>query len=209
MVEAIGLLAAACILSASIPQIVAVLRHGAHGVSVASWSLLLATNLVWTAVGLAIGSLSTVVGNIAGVVAFSILVAVLLYADTRAWWAAALVIPAGAAVFLLARALPLPATEAAGIVLGVSLALPQLRLSWRSWRHGEESDVALGAWALILLGQVLWLLYGVLAGQFAIVLVNAVAGGVSVAILAIELRLRRRERHSRGVGNAAQSPQPG
>jgi cytochrome b subunit of formate dehydrogenase len=50
----------------------------------------------------------------------------------------------------------------------------------------------LGAWGLLLTGQVLWLTYGVATAEWAIVIVNIVAAASSTAILIVESRNRRR-----------------
>lgn len=194
MTELLGLVAATCILAASIPQVIALVRHGGHGVSLGSWSLLLATSLVWTAYGLRIGSPSTVVGNIAGAAAFSIVVALLLRNRSGTWWTAGLILPAGTAAFVAALFAPLGLTAVVAVVFGFSLALPQLLASWRSWRTHDPSEVALGSWVLLLTGQLLWLLYGVLEAEWAIAIVNVGAASASTGILILESRNRARSR---------------
>lgn len=146
MIELVGLLAAACILSASVPQVIALVRHGAEGVSLGSWSLLLATSTVWAAYGFRIESPSTVAGNIGGAVAFTVVVALLLRARTGSAAAPVLIAPALAAVFAAAWWAPLGVTAVVAVGLGFSLAVPQLLASVRSWRAARESEVALGAW---------------------------------------------------------------
>ena len=190
MIEIVGFLAAACILTASVPQVLALLRHGAEGVSLGSWSLLLSTSLVWAAVGVRIESPSTVVGNIAGMFAFSLVVALLVRSVTGRWWAAAGIAPVGLAVFALAMFAPLPVTSVVGVVLGLTLGVPQLRESFATWRTHAHSEVALGAWRLLFAGQLLWLVYGLVTREWAIVVVNIGAAAASLSILMLETRAR-------------------
>ncbi|MCB9412619.1 MAG: hypothetical protein H6525_07210 [Actinobacteria bacterium] len=186
MIEIIGFVAAACILAASIPQIVELVSHGAHGVSLGSWGLLLATSLVWTAVGFRIESASVIVGNVAGVVAFSIVVVLLVHNLTGRWVATAAVAPVGLVVFGLAMALPLSVTSVIAVLLGLALALPQVRQSYGTLRRGGTSEVARGAWLLLLTGQLLWLGYGLLAAEWSIVIVNVGAASASATVLVLE-----------------------
>lgn len=191
--EILGLTGAALILCSALPQLRSLLHHSGEGVSVLSWSLLLVNSLVWTSYGLSIGSLSTVAGNVGGAVAFFTVVVSLLYKRTSGWWVPALVLPASALVFGLASSLPTAVVGVLGVILGVSLALPQLLLSYRTLAARLPSSVALGSWVLILAGQVLWLIYGLITGELAIIAVNVLAGMVSAAVLYLETRHRERD----------------
>lgn len=188
--EILGLVAAALILCSALPQLRSLLHHTGEGVSVLSWSLLLVNSLVWTSYGISIGSLSTVLGNVGGAIAFFTVVVSLLYKRTSGWWIPALVLPGSALVFGLAATLPTAVVGVLGVVLGVSLALPQLLLSYRTLAARLPSSVALGSWVLILAGQVLWLAYGLITGEAAIIAVNVLAGSVSAAVLYLETRHR-------------------
>jgi uncharacterized protein with PQ loop repeat len=190
VIEIVGFLAASLILVASIPQVLALLRHGAEGVSLGSWSLLLATSLVWAAVGVRIESPSTVVGNVAGMFAFSLVVALLVRSATGRWWPAGGIAPAGLAVFAVAMFAPLAVTSVVGVLFGLTLGVPQLRESFVMWRNSAHSEVALGAWRLLFAGQVLWLVYGLATRELAIVVVNIGAACASAAILMLETRAR-------------------
>ncbi len=203
MIEILGFVAAACVLAASIPQIVVLLRHGAQGVSLGSWSLLLATSLVWTAVGFRIDSASVIGGNVAGVLAFSVVVALLLRNISGRWLTAVAIAPAGLVVFAAAMLAPLAVTQVTAVLLGLSLALPQARESYATWRAAEQSEVAQGAWRLLFTGQLLWLLYGLLAAEWAIVIVNIGAASASAAVLVLESRIQSR---TAGVASASKAP---
>ncbi|MDQ1247861.1 MAG: hypothetical protein QG597_2233 [Actinomycetota bacterium] len=191
MIEIVGLVAAACILAASIPQVVALIKHGGQGVSLGSWSLLLATSLVWCAYGVRIESPSTVIGNAAGVVAFGVVVGMLLRNRLGTWWPVAAMVPAAVALGVAAWLAPLGLTAVAAVLLGFTLALPQLVESYGTWRRRDLSEVALGAWRLLFTGQLLWLVYGVIESEWAIVIVNVAAATASAGVLLLETRNRR------------------
>jgi len=190
--ELIGLLAAALILASAVPQFRELSHSGAEGVSLLSWLLLLGTTTVWLAYGFKIGSLSTVVGNAGGMTAFAILVSRLLFVRTRRLFVALAVVPGVVIGLALAFVLPTAVAGAIGVVLGISLAMPQLFSSIHTWRHDESSAVALGSWMFLFSGQVLWLIYGVIAVQPAIVVVNATAALIGATVLMLEVRIRSR-----------------
>lgn len=197
MIEIVGFVAAGCILAASIPQVIALVKHGGHGVSLGSWSLLLATSLVWCAYGIRIGSPSTVIGNAAGVVAFAVVVGLLVRNRTGAWWPVVGLAPAAVVLFAAASMAPLAVTAVLAVLLGFTLALPQLVESYGTFRRRDASEVALGAWRLLLAGQLLWLLYGLVRSEWAIVIVNVAAAAASTGILLLESRNRMAVGHAR------------
>jgi uncharacterized protein with PQ loop repeat len=192
--EILGLVAASCILASAFPQLRRLLRAPGDGVSVTSWALLLACNVVWLSYGVSIGSASVIVGNLAGALAFAAVVVTLLFQRSRSLLQPALVIPAAVALFVATNTLPTGVAGAVGVILGISLALPQLLVSYRSSRHRTPSTVAIGSWLLIFAGQVLWLGYGLLESQLAIIVVNIVAATISAAVLTLEIGHRRRRR---------------
>ncbi len=190
--EILGLVAASCILASAFPQLRTLVRHTGEGVSITSWSLLLACNVVWLSYGISIGSASVIIGNLAGATAFAAVVATLLFKRSRHFLQPALVIPAAVVLFIATDAMPTAIAGGLGVVLGISLAVPQLLVSYQSWRQRTQSTVATGSWLLILAGQVLWLGYGLIESDLAITVVNVVAATISGWVLAFETANRRR-----------------
>lgn len=184
LLELLGLIAATLILVASWPQLRDVLRSGSQGVSLGSWVLFLSAGVVWGTYGWKIGSPSTVIGNIAGALAFSVLV----YAITAGRYSrttALVAVPVGVLTLLaLAIALPTALLGALGVAIGFTLAAPQLVVSWRT--RGMPSTVSRAAWTMVAVGQALWLTYGILLPDLAITVVNVVALSASVAVLVLE-----------------------
>jgi MtN3 and saliva related transmembrane protein len=58
----------------------------------------------------------------------------------------------------------------------------------KAWRSRSTRDVSTGMFALLLTGNSLWLVYGVLIGDLPIVVANLVTLGLVVTILALKLR---------------------
>lgn len=194
MLEILGLTAAACITIAGFPQIVAVLRGGAAGVSLGTWCLLAACSAVWLGYGIGVGKLSVVVGNVASLLPQTVLVVMLVKERVGSWPRAFLVVPGIAALTAAAAWLPVAVAGWTGVALGVSLAVPQLRESWDTWRTGSQSNVALGSWCLVAAGQALWLAYGIGTWDIPIIAVNCVAGASSLTVLSLEIRAGAKRR---------------
>lgn len=201
LIELIGLLAGALILSATLPQLREAITNGAEGVSIGSWALFLACSAVWFGYGVQIGSPATIAANAAGVLAFGVLVIALLRLRGQRGAATLVAIPA-AVVALAATALvaPAPLVGAAGVLLGFGLAVPQLVVSWRG--RNEPSQVSVLSWAMVLAGQSLWLLYGLLLPDAAIIAVNIVTLSTGSAVLALAWR----SHHRHGADGLAAAP---
>lgn len=73
---------------------------------------------------------------------------------------------------------------AAGCVTVVSF-IPQVI---RVWRTRQTRDLSLGAFALLISGAMLWLLYGILTQDVPVIATNAVVGILVGAILIAKLR---------------------
>jgi MtN3 and saliva related transmembrane protein len=85
-----------------------------------------------------------------------------------------------------------------GVLMGIAPLL-QIR---RMLRERSSRDVSLGYFMILLAGFLLWISYGVAAGNLVLVIPNSVALLVGVALVMVVLRLRRRSADNR-------SPQPG
>ena len=103
-----GLLAASLLMAASAPQLLAVLRGDGHGVSLLTWILFLASGTVWLVFGIKLESLALIVGNVAGVLAYLLLVAAIVWKRWRRAWLSALVVPLVGVATLPRQVLKLP-----------------------------------------------------------------------------------------------------
>ena len=117
-----------------------------------------------------------------------LLVAAIVWKRWRRAWLSALVVPLVGVATLLAAAVPAQVLGWIGVVIGFSLAVPQLLASIRNWRRRESSDVSLWTWAMVLVGQALWLSYGVMMGQPTVVAVNIVSAVAGLGVVFFETR---------------------
>jgi uncharacterized protein with PQ loop repeat len=186
LLEILGLASSFLILSASMPQLLEVLRRGSNGVSAGSWSLFMIASVLWAVYGWKIDSPATLIGNIVATLAFSTLVGALLAERLGRVKALAAVVATVGVFCVLAVVLPTAVLAVVGVLFGFSLSVPQLLTSWRS--RGLPSTVSLTAWTMVVLGQVGWLLYGLLRPEWPIFIMNVVAGSISFSVLMIEWR---------------------
>ena len=80
------------------------------------------------------------------------------------------------------------AAAAWGVLMGISPVL-QIR---RMVRQRSSRDVSVGYFAILLVGFLLWISYGIAARNPALIVPNAVALLIGASTVAIALRLRER-----------------
>ena len=80
-----------------------------------------------------------------------------------------------------------------GVLMGLSPVL-QIR---RMLRQRSSREVSLGYFAILLAGFVLWISYGIAAGNMWLVVPNSIALLVGLTLIAVALRLRRPNASSR------------
>jgi len=74
-----------------------------------------------------------------------------------------------------------------GVLMGLSPVL-QIR---RMLRERSSREVSLGYFSILLAGFLLWISYGIAAGNLWLVVPNSIALLVGLTLVAIALRLRR------------------
>jgi MtN3 and saliva related transmembrane protein len=62
--------------------------------------------------------------------------------------------------------------------------------AWLTFRTKDVRGISLGMYSVFTLGVALWLLYGLLAGAWPVVIANAVTLALALAILLMKLRYR-------------------
>lgn len=184
LLEILGLASSFLILSASMPQLIEVLRRGSNGVSAGSWSLFMIASVVWAVYGWKVDSPATLIGNILATLAFSTLVGALLAERLGRVKALVAVVAIVGMFCVVSVLLPTPVVAVVGVLLGFGLSVPQLLTSWRS--RGLPSTVSLTAWTMVVLGQFGWVMYGLLRPEWPILIMNVVAGSVSFCVLMLE-----------------------
>ena len=75
-----------------------------------------------------------------------------------------------------------------GVLMGLAPVL-QIR---RMLRQRSAREVSLGYFAILLAGFLLWISYGIAAGNLWLVVPNGIALLTGLALVAVALRLRRR-----------------
>jgi len=79
------------------------------------------------------------------------------------------------------------AASAWGVLMGIAPLL-QIR---RMLRERSSRDVSLGYFAILLAGFLLWISYGIAAGNLVLVVPNSAALLVGTSLVVVALRLRR------------------
>jgi MtN3 and saliva related transmembrane protein len=82
------------------------------------------------------------------------------------------------------------ALAVAAAAWGVAMAVSPLLQIRRIRRRCSSSDVSLGAYAVLIVGFVLWIAYGLALGNPALIVPNSVALGVAAMTVAVALRYR-------------------
>jgi MtN3 and saliva related transmembrane protein len=74
-------------------------------------------------------------------------------------------------------------------ILTTASFLPQ---AWRTWRTRDVSGISLWMYVVFAMGVFLWLVYGLLAGAWPIIVANAITLALALAILAMKVKWGRR-----------------
>lgn len=85
---------------------------------------------------------------------------------------------------------PLTLLGLAAATLTTSAFLPQV---WKTWRSRSAGDLSLGMYGTLTTGVGLWLVYGVLVGDPAIIVANGITFPLALSVLVMALRYRRHE----------------
>ena len=78
----------------------------------------------------------------------------------------------------------------------IAMALGPLLQVRKIVRHQSARTISVGYFVVLLIGFLLWLAYGIAAGNWALIIPNTVAAVVITATIAVTLRYRRREERS-------------
>ena len=84
----------------------------------------------------------------------------------------------------------------AAAILTTGSFVPQ---AWLTLRTRDVSGISLGMYSSFTLGVALWLAYGVMLGQWPIVVANAVTLSLATTILVTKIVIERRQRAGAGA----------
>ncbi|WP_263769429.1 SemiSWEET transporter [Propionivibrio soli] len=79
-----------------------------------------------------------------------------------------------------------------GIVAGICTTLSFLPQVAQIWRTRSVDDISLGMYSTFVTGVCLWLVYGVVSAQIALILTNVVTLALAGSVLAMKLRYGKR-----------------
>jgi MtN3 and saliva related transmembrane protein len=80
------------------------------------------------------------------------------------------------------------AVELIGVLAGVLTTSAFIPQAVQTWRTRSARDVNLGLLVLLVVGNSLWLTYGVLMGSWGLIVANLVTVPLCALILAVKLR---------------------
>ncbi len=188
LVDVIGYTSAALLMFMSVPQTVRIYRHGTAGVSTATWWTIAVAISMWLVYGIRSESTVLIVANIAALLATVATLTVLAHAAVDRWLLPAVVVVSVLTmVSAAAMVVPFVVVAVAAVFLPIVSRVPQLRQSVASYRAGSRTAVSRPTWMLAAAGQSGWLIYGLMLGDPALILVNTVCVAMALCLLTAEV----------------------
>lgn len=187
LAEVIAYTSAALLMVMSVPQTVRAYRLGTAGVSTLTWWTIAAAVSMWVVYGLRTDSVVLVVANVAALVVTVATLLVLAHAHSDRWVSPAFGIAVALSLLLVvAMYVPLAVVVAGAVLLPIASRIPQLRASISSYRAAERTSVSRATWILAATGQTGWLIYGLMLGDMALIVVNVVCLVMALILLAAD-----------------------
>jgi MtN3 and saliva related transmembrane protein len=84
----------------------------------------------------------------------------------------------------------MPTSDLIGYVAAALTTFSFVPQAWLTFRSRDVSGISLGMYSVFTLGVALWLVYGLLAGAWPVVVANAITLVLAVSILVMKLRFR-------------------
>lgn len=188
LTDVIGYTSAVLLMFMSVPQTVRMYRHGTAGVSTATWWTIAVAISMWLVYGIRSESTVLIIANVAALLATVATLTVLAHTAVDRWLLPAVVIVSVLTlVVAVAMVAPLVVVAVAAVCLPIISRVPQLRQSVASYRTGSRTAVSRATWVLAVAGQSGWLLYGLILGDPALILVNAVCVAMALCLLAADI----------------------
>ncbi|GAB3684539.1 PQ-loop domain-containing transporter [Angustibacter aerolatus] len=153
----------------AVPQVVRLVRTRAvEGISARSWQVATASNACWLAYGLRSDQPAQVLANVFGGAGGLLILWLVLSGPQRLRnlppYAAVLAATAAAVLVAPSAWITLPLA-----LTGLASRIPQMVVTWRTWRHDLPSGVSVATWALTVVVTLLWTASGVLAHDVAVI----------------------------------------
>lgn len=186
--ELIAYVSAALLMVMSIPQTVRAYRSGTAGVSVLTWWTIAISIVMWLVYGIRTESTVITIANVASLLATSAALLVITHSRVQRWLVPAIGIAfALIGAILIAMYLPLGVIIGGAVCLPIASRVPQVRNSLSSYRAGERTSVSRVTWILAATGQTGWLIYGLILGDPALIIVNIVCIAMTIMLLSADV----------------------
>jgi MtN3 and saliva related transmembrane protein len=82
----------------------------------------------------------------------------------------------------------MPTIEIIGLIAATCTTLAFVPQVFKAWKYKSTQDISLTMYLVLLLGLILWFIYGLYHDSLAIILANAITGILVLLMLALKLR---------------------
>jgi len=82
----------------------------------------------------------------------------------------------------------MPTIEIIGLIAATCTTLAFVPQVFKAWKYKSTQDISLTMYLVLLLGLILWLIYGLHHNSLAIILANSITGLLVLLMLALKLR---------------------
>ena len=100
-------------------------------------------------------------------------------------------------------------TDLIGMVAGFCTTLAFLPQVIQVWRTRSVADISLGMYSTFVFGVCMWLVYGIVSEQIALIVTNVVTLGLSGSVLTMKLIYRNRDKRRSGTPTPGANPTAG
>jgi len=81
--------------------------------------------------------------------------------------------------------------EIIGFMAGSMVAIALLPQFIKSWKTKSTGDLSIAWMVISVIGQVLWVLYGMLIGSLSLIVMSSITLMMALAVLYLKIRYRR------------------
>ena len=82
----------------------------------------------------------------------------------------------------------MPTIEIIGLIAATCTTIAFVPQVYKAMRHKSTADISLTMYLVLLIGLILWLIYGIYHNSLAIILANAVTGILAAIMLFLKLK---------------------
>lgn len=82
----------------------------------------------------------------------------------------------------------MPTIEIIGLIAAACTTLAFVPQVFKAWRYKSTQDISMTMYLVLLVGLILWLIYGVFHDSLAIILANTVTGVLVLFMLFLKIR---------------------